>query len=93
MPGVTSDGDGWAESDLLRFVVEVVNVPVQSHGTDRLQREILLRPHLRQRIPFNRLKNLDTLLFDCQPTDSKTSALTQRDAFTKQRVPPSDIQV
>lgn len=49
MPGVTSDGDGWAESDLLRFVVEVVNVPVQSHGTDRLQREILLRPHLRQK--------------------------------------------
>ena len=42
----TADGDGRAEGDLLRLIVEVVNVPVQAHHAHRLQREVLLGPHL-----------------------------------------------
>ncbi len=45
---VTSDSDCRAEGNLLRLVVKVVNIPVQGHRPNRLQREVLLWPHLVQ---------------------------------------------
>ena len=44
--GHTANCDGRAKGNLLRLIVEVVDVPVEAHHAHRLQREVLLRPHL-----------------------------------------------
>ena len=48
MMGATSNSDSRAEGDLLRLIVEVVNVAVKRELAHWLQREILLWPHLQQ---------------------------------------------